>query len=281
VATLVAGCAGVHPTDVPAPPGVDFSKDAGRITGFVLDDSFAPIQGIDVTISDSGRSNRTDASGAFDFPHVPPSSHHLVAQQDGYQAINVAVVVEAGASVRANLVLMRLPSKLAHYETRPFVFLYCDVSAIFVAFICNEAGQPYHANLTFPAHWAQTLTEMAWKPAEIQSHSEMGLSLEYSETTPAATIIHTYNRTEGRSPLRIDLLPEHKYLPGNSLFQAPKTPKDGEPGPLWVSIDKPNMLIGPLSTVAIVYGQRVNVMHTVFYYKPAKDIAGFHALPDD
>ena len=85
------------------------SQQGGAIAGTVLDPSGAALPGAEMTLTDTQAGTaltaRTNASGAFGFPDLPPSRYELVVRLPGFAAVSNVLTVTAGATVRRTITL--------------------------------------------------------------------------------------------------------------------------------------------------------------------------------
>jgi hypothetical protein len=77
----------------------------GGIQGQVLDEDGAPIQGVIVTLGDTGRTTATDANGNYSFADVTAGTYTLEFTCPGYDVESVQATVTAGQDVTSNAAL--------------------------------------------------------------------------------------------------------------------------------------------------------------------------------
>ena len=85
------------------------SQQGGTITGAVVDPSGGSVPGAELTITDTQAGTaltaRTNASGAFSFPDLPPSRYELVVRRPGFAAVSNVLTVTSGGTVRRTITL--------------------------------------------------------------------------------------------------------------------------------------------------------------------------------
>lgn len=113
---VLAGCAGPSETEqLNGPEGL--AKEAGLLTGAVLDDALVPLEGAFLVL-DGQDSTTTDESGRFRFANVKPGDHVLVATREAYEAATTTVTVLAGEETSVSILLRPAPNADAYHETR-------------------------------------------------------------------------------------------------------------------------------------------------------------------
>ena len=91
---------------------VPLKGGAGVVRGVVLAGPDEPVAYAVVALQPRFPQRFTDASGAFDFTHVPAGTYHLIARQVGFKPLDTTVVVATDAQVVVTATLERLTVEL-------------------------------------------------------------------------------------------------------------------------------------------------------------------------
>lgn len=84
----------------------------GAIAGQVRDSAGAPVAAAEVTIAGVARRAVADSAGRFRFDQVPAGQQVVGARRIGFRRTEVSVIVEAGRTAEATIVLGRLAQQL-------------------------------------------------------------------------------------------------------------------------------------------------------------------------
>ncbi len=110
LAALAASAVPARAQQPPARPGA--GAGAGTVRGVVRGLGGEPIPYAVVALLPGYEQRFTDESGVFNFARVVPGTYRLLARQVGYKPRDSTIVVAAGATVNASLVLEHLTVQL-------------------------------------------------------------------------------------------------------------------------------------------------------------------------
>lgn len=248
--TLVAGCTSGPAPAAPAPTATGpAGLDMGALLGWVLDSELHPIAGAQVAMG-SGAADpvRTEESGSFMFPALPPGRDTVYVAAIGYQAAARAVEIRAGETTQLSVSLEPLSA------TEPYSaleirdgFIACGTGTGaegiggFTQVSCGSAdpNQAFLFNYPIGPRLAGILFEMAWTPTQALSR-DLVLIIEKDGCTVACEANDTFAQFQGccylRVPLRIDDLAKPEGMrPATDLaeggpIQSRTFPAFGEEG---------------------------------------------------
>lgn len=200
-----AGCAGAAPKAADGfakPP--EFDETTGAITGFVIDDQYAPVVGALVGAAEHPDLQTTsDLQGRFSISRVPPGVYRLVAQRIGFHPTVREVTVAAGAATEVQFNLLPVEVPVPRKELKTFNgFISCSVAYARSVFTTNcpttQATANFHeiypTTQTWPNTFQGVLVEAEWK------NGDDNLAFDFNDRTIG--YYGVYYRTRDLSPLR-------------------------------------------------------------------------------
>jgi hypothetical protein len=111
VIILFCGCMPDAERDNPFDPHLQVSEDVGQLKGRVtrLYFPFEGIEGVSITLSESGGSDRTDTDGEYLISDIPPGHYMVTANKHGYASDSSAIEIASGQILTDDFVLDGLP----------------------------------------------------------------------------------------------------------------------------------------------------------------------------
>ncbi len=79
---------------------------SGTVAGTILDEGGVPLDGVSVSLSDSGGSTTTDAAGVYSLPSVAVGTYTITVSKSGYVTQAGPITVGAGQSVTSDFTLV-------------------------------------------------------------------------------------------------------------------------------------------------------------------------------
>lgn len=210
----------------------------------------SPLAGVRVEVAN--QSAQTDATGAARFDALPAGTHALLATKPAHRAAQQSVEIVAGAQTQTEVVLAaedggqhaHAAGFAAHSDTYVFEGRF-DCTAIYLIIpgdclivvqnATGAAGLPDPVSnatternvIDFPLdlNWSRLVVEMTWSDPAVPTVDGMTLALEPAEA-PADGHAAKYARTNGASPLRVELAPgvKHETATGDDM----PNPEGGE-----------------------------------------------------
>ncbi len=202
----------------------DTKEGNGAILGVVVDQTIAPVAGVNVKLMLPGADpivKTSDEIGRFAFGDVPPGVHILEASKDFYDPIQFTANVEPGV-LKPEPVRVQIT---AHYVGDPFTvsivqegFFQCSQARmppyLYSSSSCHDTNivdgsdhgitlaqeRDFHADVA--EGWTTMVYEQTWKPSFAGSSERMGVV--FSTYKPERNTNHWFANHEGDQPLRLE-----------------------------------------------------------------------------
>lgn len=245
---LLAGC--VRPTDEPQaadgeqPAALAEPLDATNASSAPTTGSLAvlavfsdktPLPGVKIELANT--SAQTDAQGIARFDALAPGSYTLVASKTAHRTAQQTVEIVAGVDAQTEVVLAaeeggqhsHAVGFAAHTDTYVFDGHF-DCTAVYLIIpgdcmllvdnatetagvedpASNVTTEKYLIDFPLDVNWSKLVVEMTWTEPTPPTSDGMTLALEPAESPPDGHSAK-YARTDGKAPLRLELLPGVKH----------------------------------------------------------------------